>query len=127
MYDPYLAHYGVKGMKWGVRRYQNKDGSLTSEGKKHVSNYKRNQQLRKKKYEETDKLIKSDKRLQRDFGSANQVDDNEYLELVAREYGIDTTSFWNAYKDQRTFYRENRDSIRIGERIVSRYSNRKVR
>lgn len=30
-----LAHYGVLGMKWGVRRYQNKDGSLTSAGKKH--------------------------------------------------------------------------------------------
>ena len=29
-----LAHVGVKGMKWGVRRYQNKDGSLTAEGKK---------------------------------------------------------------------------------------------
>ncbi len=26
-------HYGVKGMKWGVRRYQNKDGSLTDLGK----------------------------------------------------------------------------------------------
>lgn len=24
-----LYHYGVKGMKWGVRRYQNKDGSYT--------------------------------------------------------------------------------------------------
>lgn len=29
-----LVHYGVIGMKWGVRRYQNKDGSLTEAGKK---------------------------------------------------------------------------------------------
>ena len=29
-----LYHYGVKGMKWGVRRYQNADGSLTPAGKK---------------------------------------------------------------------------------------------
>lgn len=32
-YGGELYHYGVKGMKWGVRRYQNKDGSLTPEGK----------------------------------------------------------------------------------------------
>ena len=29
-----LYHHGIKGMKWGVRRYQNKDGTLTSAGKK---------------------------------------------------------------------------------------------
>lgn len=29
-----LYHWGVKGMKWGVRRYQDKDGSLTAAGKK---------------------------------------------------------------------------------------------
>lgn len=28
-----LVHYGVKGMKWGVRRFQNKDGGLTNAGK----------------------------------------------------------------------------------------------
>lgn len=30
-----LAHSGVKGMKWGVRRYQNEDGTLTEEGRAH--------------------------------------------------------------------------------------------
>lgn len=33
----YLEHYGIKGMKWGVRRFQNKDGSLTKAGSKRYS------------------------------------------------------------------------------------------
>lgn len=31
-----LYHHGVKGMKWGVRRHRNEDGSLTTAGQKHV-------------------------------------------------------------------------------------------
>ena len=33
-----LQHHGIKGQKWGVRRFQNKDGSLTPEGKKKYAN-----------------------------------------------------------------------------------------
>lgn len=36
-YNNELYHHGVKGMKWGVRRYRNKDGSLTAAGKKRYS------------------------------------------------------------------------------------------
>lgn len=32
-----LYHWGVKGMKWGVRRYQNEDGSLTAAGRSRYS------------------------------------------------------------------------------------------
>lgn len=31
-----LMHHGILGMKWGVRRYQNKDGSLTPEGRRRI-------------------------------------------------------------------------------------------
>ncbi len=37
-YNNELYHWGVKGMKWGVRRYQNADGTLTDKGKKRYSN-----------------------------------------------------------------------------------------
>ena len=33
MNNSYLQHWGIKGMKWGIRRFRNSDGSLTSEGK----------------------------------------------------------------------------------------------
>lgn len=34
--DQILVHHGIKGQKWGVRRYQNKDGSLTAEGRRRL-------------------------------------------------------------------------------------------
>ncbi len=45
-----LMHHGILGMKWGVRRYQNSDGTLTDAGKKRVS------RLEKKRASAADKI-----------------------------------------------------------------------
>lgn len=43
-----LIHHGIKGQRWGVRRFQNEDGSLTSAGKKKKGNHsERNKRIAK--------------------------------------------------------------------------------
>lgn len=49
-----IYHHGVKGQKWGVRRWQNEDGSLTEAGREHYG-------LKGTKYKQNiEKSIKSD-------------------------------------------------------------------
>lgn len=48
----YISHHGILGMKWGVRRYQNKDGTLTAAGKRRLANIeKKSAKYEKKKKE----------------------------------------------------------------------------
>lgn len=64
-YTDELSHHGIKGMKWGVRRYQKKDGSLTSAGRKRYKDSERKEQVKEqvknysKKYDDWSKVQES--------------------------------------------------------------------
>ena len=55
----YLMHYGVKGMKWGVRRYQNYDGSYTRKGLERYRKAESDYETAKSKADETRAAYKS--------------------------------------------------------------------
>ena len=48
-----LIHHGIKGQKWGIRRFQNEDGTLTEEGKRRYGKY----------YDENGKISEEGKRV----------------------------------------------------------------
>lgn len=59
--DLYIYHHGIKGMKWGIRRFQNKNGSLTSDrnkgGRSTDQNAVKEERNRQKKYIRNKRLI----------------------------------------------------------------------
>ena len=86
MNENYLAHYGILGMKWGIRRYQNKDGSLTPAGKKRYAKelysemQKNDGKLYRTDYGDAVKnKLSKDKRVQ-DYVSSNS---KEYKKLLS--------------------------------------------
>ena len=75
MENSQLYHHGILGMKWGVRRFQNKDGSLTSDGKRHLEqNSKAKQGNNKKKKGHTTNKGKS----------INELSDDELRKRINR-------------------------------------------
>jgi len=73
--DDYISHHGILGMKWGIRRYQNKDGSLTDEGRKRLG------------LDRYDRDHNSDTVLKKGTKASRVVSTNRYDEYKDPEFG----------------------------------------
>lgn len=102
-----LYHHGILGQKWGIRRYQNKDGSLTEAGKKRLSKYTdigqknnifektTNRDFARKEYSKNidDQIIKIGKNVD----DAHKIDGYELAQLLGER---NLANIWNKFIDK---------------------------
>lgn len=124
VYSDELCHYGVLGMKWGIRRYQNKDGSLTVAGKKrkklsaddrsHLSEKSRRSKLTNEQtIEELKKL--TDPSRDPNF-DGNKPEEKKWLELdkEIRQFSGDwynSKGVSKAFSDRVSQYKKDDDAV----------------
>lgn len=116
-YDSIIEHHGILGMKWGVRRYQNADGTLTAKGKKRYA-----------KVASSPRLAKAETRGAKSIAKRNVKDNTRYAkayETAAKKYRSKAEKATDAEKISK--YREKaKRNFRIANEFNRRakYSNR---
>lgn len=90
--NDFLSHHGIKGMKWGVRRYQNKDGSLTPLGREHYSGkatiYSKGSKFYRVSTKKEDKEVNNYK-----YVSKLDTDRNYYKGIYAQDIMFDPNKY----------------------------------
>lgn len=113
-----LSHAGIKGMKWGVRRYQNKDGSLTPAGRKRYNSMsddaKTAYNLKQKKVSSMSnaelKKLNERIRLEQEYSRLNPSTINKGLKVAAGvAAGLGTVA---------GLYNNSKTIIDIGKKVV---------
>lgn len=104
-----LYHHGILGMKWGIRRYQNEDGSLTPSGKKRYG----------REYERTSQKVM--KKLNK---NANRIHLNAYNKAAdeANNGGIEA---FNAQQEKKYGWFNERFDANLNKLLLDFYSNDK--
>ena len=115
--DDELLHYGVLGMKWGVRRYQNKDGSLTEAGKRRI--VKDSDMLgydyRRKERKLKDPVInrrnvRNDERLKQSSDNYRKIAEQERARLLKEKTTLENAGY-KFVKDSDSDLREHNNDI----------------
>lgn len=115
-----LYHWGIKGMKWGVRRFQNKSGRLTDAGKKRYNamsdDAKRSQELSKKSKSEMSntelRQYNERRQLERNYDQLNPSKVKTGMDYVAKAALVTTTVI--------TLYNNSEKLINIGSKIANK-------
>ena len=130
MCDLYLEHHGIKGQKWGQRRYQNEDGSLTSEGiSRYLKGVDENQKLsfsgRMKlgkegirKYEEYNRNIKREKGKKQATEMLKRFDDGD------KRYGSDVLKNLNEMNEKVRSKTATEEEIGTRDHLIEQLANR---
>lgn len=139
-----LYHHGIKGQKWGVRRFQNPDGSLTAAGRKRlykdVRDYSLNVNRDRLSEEQKKRLSAAELKFDKALSNAGKASDdyendvhertvkrvgeksigtNEYFSVLLEEYSRDTESRRRLDKLNKENDRATKEYIDTGKDIAN--------